>query len=71
MCVAITVNVGTMSQEIGTWGDTEKRNNMKFMKLIDRINNAANEYNKTKNEKYKKERHKLVKEYARLYAYVN
>jgi len=57
-----------MSQEIGTWGDTEKRNNMKFMKLIDRINNAANKYNKTKDEKYKKEWHKLVKEYARLYA---
>ena len=57
-----------MSQEIGTWGDTEKRNNMKFMKLIDKINNAANEYNKTKNEKYKKEWYKLVKEYARLYA---
>ena len=57
-----------MSQEIGTWGDTEKRNNMKFMKLIDRINNAANEYNKTKDEKYKKEWYKLVKEYARLYA---
>ena len=57
-----------MSQEIGTWGDTEKRNNMKFMKLIDKINNAANEYNKTKDEKYKKEWYKLVKEYARLYA---
>ena len=57
-----------MSQEIGTWGDKEKRNNMKFMKLIDRINNAANEYNKTKNEKYKKEWYKLVKEYAKLYA---
>ena len=68
MCVAITVNVGTMSQEIGTWGDKEKRNNMKFMKLIDKINKAANEYNKTKNEKYKKEWYKLVKEYARLYA---
>ncbi len=27
---------------------------MKFMKLIDKINNAANEYNKTKEEKYKK-----------------
>jgi len=66
--VAITVNVGTMSQEIGTWGDKEKRNNMKFMKLIDRINNAANKYNKTKDEKYKKEWYKLVKEYARLYA---
>ena len=66
--MAITVNVGTMSQEIGTWGDKEKRNNMKFMKLIDRINNAANEYNKTKDEKYKKEWYKLVKEYARLYA---
>ena len=24
------------------------------MKLIDKINNAANEYNKTKDEKYKK-----------------
>ena len=57
-----------MSQEIGTWGDKEKRNNMKFMKLIDRINNAANEYNKTKDKKYKKEWYKLVKEYARLYA---
>ena len=57
-----------MSQEIGTWGDKEKRNNMKFMKLIDRINKAANEYNKTKDEKYKKEWYKLVKEYARLYA---
>ena len=57
-----------MSQEIGTWGDTEKRNNMKFMKLIDKINKAANEYNKTKDEKYKKEGYKLVKEYARLYA---
>ena len=57
-----------MSQEIGTWGDTEKRNNMKFMKLIDKINKAANEYNKTKDEKYKKEWYKLVKEYARLYA---
>jgi hypothetical protein len=68
MCVAITVNVGTMSQEIGTWGDIKKRNNMKFMKLIDRINKAANEYNKTKDEKYKKEWYKLVKEYARLYA---
>ena len=41
---------------------------MKFMKLIDKINNAANEYNKTKDEKYKKEWYKLIKEYARLYA---
>jgi hypothetical protein len=43
---------------------------MKFMKLIDRINQAANEYNKTKNEKYKKEWYKLIKEYSRLYAIV-
>ena len=34
------------------------------MKLIDKINNAANEYNKTKDEKYKKEWYKLIKEYA-------
>ena len=41
-----------------------------YMKLIDRINNAANEYNKTKDEKHKKEWYKLIKEYARLYAIV-
>ena len=34
------------------------------MKLIDRINQAANEYNKTKDEKYKKEWYKLIKEFA-------
>jgi hypothetical protein len=38
------------------------------MKLIDKINNVANEYNKTKDEKYKKKWYKLIEEYARLYA---
>jgi hypothetical protein len=41
------------------------------MKLIDKINDAANEYNKTKEEKYKKEWYKLVEEYANLYAIVD
>jgi hypothetical protein len=40
-----------------------------YMKLIDRINQAANDYNKTKDEKYKIEWYKLIKEYSRLYAY--
>jgi translation initiation factor 2 alpha subunit (eIF-2alpha) len=43
---------------------------MKFMKLIDKINQAANKYNKTKNERYKKEWYKLIEEYSRLYAIV-
>ncbi len=44
---------------------------MKFMKLIDKINNAANNYNKTKKEKYKKQWYKLIKQYAKLYAVTN
>ena len=40
------------------------------MKLIDKINQAANKYNKTKKERYKKEWYKLIKEYSRLYAVV-
>jgi len=43
---------------------------MKFMKLIDLINQAANNYEKTREEKYKKEWYKLINEYARQYAYV-
>ena len=43
---------------------------MKFMKLIDLINQAANNYNKTKDEKYKKEWYALIKEYAHRYAIV-
>lgn len=41
------------------------------MKLIDKINDAANNYNKTKEEKYKKEWYKLIKQYAKLYAIIN
>jgi hypothetical protein len=41
-----------------------------YMKLIDLINEAANNYQRTKNEKYKKEWYKLIKEYSRLYAIV-
>ena len=40
------------------------------MILIDLINKAANDYEKTKEEKYKKEWYKLINEYARQYAYV-
>jgi hypothetical protein len=40
-----------------------------YMKLIDLINKAANDYNKTKDEKYKKEWYRLIKEYSRCYAY--
>jgi hypothetical protein len=43
---------------------------MKFMKLIDLINKAANDYERTKEEKYKKEWYKLINKYARQYAYV-
>ena len=43
---------------------------MKFMKLIDLINEAANNYERTKEEKYKKEWYKLINKYARQYAYV-
>ena len=43
---------------------------MKFMKLIDLINQAANNYHKTKDEKYKKEWYALIKEYSRRYAMV-
>jgi|TARA_R100001163_G_C4894055_1_gene85679 hypothetical protein len=43
---------------------------MKFMKLIDLINQAANNYEKTKEEKYKKEWYKLINQYARQYAHV-
>ena len=39
------------------------------MKLIDKINKAANDYNKTKDEKYKKKWYRLIKEYSRSYAY--
>ena len=38
---------------------------MKFMKLIDLINKAANDYEKTKEEKYKKKWYKLINEYSR------
>ena len=55
---------------MGNKSSNKYRGYMKFMKLIDKINNAANEYNKTKDEKYKKEWYKLIKEYARLYAIV-
>ena len=41
------------------------------MKLIDKINNAANNYNITKKEKYKKQWYKLIKQYAKLYAVTN
>jgi hypothetical protein len=47
-----------------------RKETMKFMKLIDLINKAANDYEKTKNEKYKKEWYKLINEYSRQYAYV-
>ena len=43
---------------------------MKFMKLIDQINQAANNYNKTKDEKYKKEWYALIKKYSHLFAAV-
>ena len=51
-------------------GDKSSNEYRRYMKLIDKINNAANEYNKTKDEKYKKEWYKLIKEYSRLYAIV-
>jgi hypothetical protein len=47
-----------------------KQIQMKFMKIIDLINKAANDYEKTKEEKYKKKWYKLINEYARQYAYV-
>ena len=40
------------------------------MKLIDLINKAENETERTKAEKSKKKRYKLINEYARQYAYV-
>ena len=40
------------------------------MKLIDLINKAANNYEKTRKEKYKKEWYNLINEYSRQYAYV-
>ena len=43
---------------------------MKFMNLIDLINQAANNYNKTKDEKYKKEWYALIKKYSHLFAAV-
>ena len=49
-------------------GNKSSNKGRRYMKLIDKINNAANEYNKTKDEKYKIEWYKLIKEYARLYA---
>tara|TARA_R100001594_G_scaffold33955_4_gene62749 strand:+ start:771 stop:902 length:132 start_codon:yes stop_codon:yes gene_type:complete len=39
---------------------------MKFMQLIDKINEATNNWNRTKDEKYKKEWYKLIRDYARL-----
>ena len=38
------------------------------MKLIDLINQAANNYNKTKDEKYKKEWYTLIKKYSYRFA---
>ena len=43
---------------------------MKFMKLIDLINQTAKNYNKTKDEKYKKEWYALIKKYSHLFAAV-
>jgi hypothetical protein len=43
---------------------------MNFMKLIDLINQAANNYNTTKDEKYKKEWYALIKKYAYRFAAV-
>ena len=40
------------------------------MKLIDLINQAANNYNTTKDEKYKKEWYALIKKYSYRFAAV-
>ena len=40
------------------------------MKLIDLINEAANNYNKTKDEKYKQKWYALIKKYSYLFAAV-